>query len=78
MSQKIRVLISVSDKTGVSDFARQLADLNAEIISTGGTAKALRESGLEVKDVSEITGFPEIMESNSDQMNMFYINTVEK
>ncbi|HKO95400.1 MAG TPA: bifunctional phosphoribosylaminoimidazolecarboxamide formyltransferase/IMP cyclohydrolase [Pyrinomonadaceae bacterium] len=57
-----RALISVSDKTGIVDFARQLKDLSVEIISTGGTAKALREAGIEVRDVSEVTGFPEMMD----------------
>ncbi len=55
-------LISVSDKTGVVQFARDLMEMGWEIISTGGTARALREAGLEVKDVSELTGFPEILE----------------
>ncbi len=56
-----RALISVSDKTGIVDFARQLDKLGVEIVSTGGTAKAIREEGVSVKDVSELTGFPEIM-----------------
>ena len=57
-----RALISVSDKTGVADFARKLGDAGVEIISTGGTAAMLRDEGLAVKDVSEITGFPEMMD----------------
>lgn len=57
-----RALISVSDKTGVVDFARELKRFDVEIISTGGTAKALRESGLEVRDVSDVTDFPEMMD----------------
>lgn len=57
-----RALISVSDKTGIVEFAKTLADLGVEIISTGGTAKTLRESGLTVTDVSEVTGFPEMMD----------------
>src|SRR3954447_19360539 len=56
-----RALISVSDKTGVIDFARGLAALGVEILSTGGTATALREAGLEVTDVSEFTGQEEIL-----------------
>jgi phosphoribosylaminoimidazolecarboxamide formyltransferase/IMP cyclohydrolase len=56
-----RALISVSDKTGVADFARGLAALGVEILSTGGTASALREAGLEVTDVSEFTGQEEIL-----------------
>jgi phosphoribosylaminoimidazolecarboxamide formyltransferase/IMP cyclohydrolase len=57
-----RALISVSDKTGVADFARSLAALGVEILSTGGTASALREAGLEVTDVSEFTGQEEILD----------------
>ena len=57
-----RALISVSDKTGVADFARSLASLGVEILSTGGTATALREAGLEVTDVSEFTGQEEILD----------------
>jgi phosphoribosylaminoimidazolecarboxamide formyltransferase/IMP cyclohydrolase len=56
-----RALISVSDKTGVVDFARGLAALGVEIVSTGGTATALREAGIEVRDVSDLTGSPEIL-----------------
>ncbi|HEY0318874.1 MAG TPA: bifunctional phosphoribosylaminoimidazolecarboxamide formyltransferase/IMP cyclohydrolase [Solirubrobacterales bacterium] len=57
-----RALISVSDKTGVADFAKGLAALGVEILSTGGTAAALREAGLEVTDVSEFTGQEEILD----------------
>ncbi|MGI8838640.1 MAG: bifunctional phosphoribosylaminoimidazolecarboxamide formyltransferase/IMP cyclohydrolase [Pyrinomonadaceae bacterium] len=57
-----RALISVSDKTGIVDFARGLKEFNVEIISTGGTAKALRDAGIEVCDVSDVTGFPEMMD----------------
>src|SRR6185503_7283870 len=57
-----RVLISVSDKTGIVDFARELKDFGVEIISTGGTARELRQAGLEVRDVSDVTGFPEMMD----------------
>src|SRR5215211_143776 len=57
-----RALISVSDKTGIADFARELTRFEVEIISTGGTAKALRDAGLNVRDISEITGFPEMMD----------------
>ncbi len=56
-----RALISVSDKTGVADFAKSLAEAGVEILSTGGTASALREAGLEVSDVSEFTGQEEIL-----------------
>ena len=56
-----RALISVSDKSGVVEFATRLAACGVEILSTGGTAQALREAGLAVKDVSEHTGFPEMM-----------------
>jgi phosphoribosylaminoimidazolecarboxamide formyltransferase / IMP cyclohydrolase len=57
-----RALISVSDKTGIVDFARGLAGLGVEIISTGGTAAELREAGLEVRDVAALTGSPEILD----------------
>ena len=57
-----RALLSVSDKTGVIDLARALAAHGVELLSTGGTAKALRDAGLAVKDVGEATGFPEMMD----------------
>src|SRR5437763_9631511 len=57
-----RALLSVSDKTGIVEFARELRRFDVELISTGGTAKALREAGLEVRDISEVTGFPEMMD----------------
>jgi phosphoribosylaminoimidazolecarboxamide formyltransferase / IMP cyclohydrolase len=57
-----RALLSVTDKTGLVEFARVLADFGVELISTGGTAKTLREAGLEVKDVSDLTGFPEMLD----------------
>src|SRR2546425_12412597 len=57
-----RALISVSDKTGIVDFARELKNFGVEIISTGGTAKALRDAGLDVRDVSDVTSFPEMMD----------------
>src|SRR5262249_23001386 len=57
-----RALLSVSDKSGLIDFARALAIHGVELISTGGTAKAIAEAGLKVKDVSELTGFPEMMD----------------
>jgi phosphoribosylaminoimidazolecarboxamide formyltransferase / IMP cyclohydrolase len=57
-----RALISVSDKTGLADFAKSLAGLGVQLISTGGTSKFLSSLGLEVTDVSSVTGFPEIMD----------------
>jgi phosphoribosylaminoimidazolecarboxamide formyltransferase/IMP cyclohydrolase len=57
-----RALISVSDKSGIIEFARALRDFGVEIISTGGTAKILREAGIDVRDVSDVTGFPEMMD----------------
>ncbi len=57
-----RALLSVSDKTGIVDLARALADQGVELLSTGGTAKALNDAGLTVKDVSDHTGFPEMMD----------------
>jgi len=57
-----RALISVSDKTGIVDFARFLSEQNVEIISTGGTANLLREQGVRVRDISDLTQFPEMMD----------------
>ena len=62
-SRKIkRALISVSDKAGIVEFAEKLADFGVQIISTGGTAKTLRENKIEVTEVADITGFPEMMD----------------
>jgi phosphoribosylaminoimidazolecarboxamide formyltransferase/IMP cyclohydrolase len=62
-SHKIqRAILSVTDKTGLVDFARQLSGLGIELISTGGTAKLLRDSGVAVKDISDLTGFPEMLD----------------
>ncbi|MGL6160497.1 bifunctional phosphoribosylaminoimidazolecarboxamide formyltransferase/IMP cyclohydrolase [Microbulbifer sp.] len=57
-----RALVSVSDKTGIVDFARQLADMGVEILSTGGTFRQLQEAGIAVTEVSDYTGFPEMMD----------------
>jgi phosphoribosylaminoimidazolecarboxamide formyltransferase/IMP cyclohydrolase len=64
MSESVikRALLSVSDKSGLADLGRALAERSVELVSTGGTAKALRDAGLTVKDVSELTGFPEMMD----------------
>lgn len=62
MTSNPRALLSVTDKTGVVEFATELSKRGFELISTGGTAKALRDSGLTVKDVSEVTGFPEMLD----------------
>ncbi|HXA45770.1 MAG TPA: bifunctional phosphoribosylaminoimidazolecarboxamide formyltransferase/IMP cyclohydrolase [Candidatus Angelobacter sp.] len=62
MNKIQRVLISVTDKTGVVEFARELSGLGAELVSTGGTARLIRESGVPVRDVSEVTGFPEMLD----------------
>ena len=59
---KPRVLLSVTDKTGVAEFSAELANRGFQLVSTGGTAKALRDAGLEVTDVSEVTGFPEMLD----------------
>src|SRR5438876_3364954 len=64
-----RALISVTDKTGIVDFARALTSQRIELISTGGTAKVLRESGLPVRDVSEVTGFPEMLDGRVKTMH---------
>jgi phosphoribosylaminoimidazolecarboxamide formyltransferase/IMP cyclohydrolase len=57
-----RAILSVTDKTGLVDFARQLSGHGIELISTGGTAKLLRDSGIAVKDISDLTGFPEMLD----------------
>ena len=57
-----RALLSVTDKTGLVEFAQSLAEFGAELISTGGTARALRAAGLSVKDIGELTGFPEMLD----------------
>jgi len=57
-----RALLSVSDKAGIIDFARNLHEMKVELLSTGGTARAIREAGIPVKDVSEFTGFPEMLD----------------
>ena len=62
MNKISRALLSVSDKTGLIAFAQTLAAAGVELISTGGTAKALRDAGLTVKDISDHTGFPEMMD----------------
>ena len=62
MAKIERALLSVTDKTGLAGFAKALVELGVELISTGGTAKLLREAGLAVKDVSEVTGFPEMLD----------------
>jgi phosphoribosylaminoimidazolecarboxamide formyltransferase/IMP cyclohydrolase len=62
MAKIERAVVSVSDKQGLAEFAKTLADLGVEILSTGGTARSLREQGIKVIDVSEYTGFPEMME----------------
>ena len=62
MTKIKRALISVSDKTGVLDLAKELNKFGVEILSTGGTAKLLRENNIPVKEVSEYTGFPEMLD----------------
>ncbi|WP_202080901.1 bifunctional phosphoribosylaminoimidazolecarboxamide formyltransferase/IMP cyclohydrolase [Caldalkalibacillus salinus] len=62
MAKIKRALISVSDKTGIVPFAKQLADKGVEIISTGGTSRLLQDSGVDVINISEVTGFPEILD----------------
>src|ERR1043166_6114673 len=57
-----RAILSVTDKTGLVEFARRVAGLGVELISTGGTARLLRDSGVAVKDISELTGFPEMLD----------------
>jgi phosphoribosylaminoimidazolecarboxamide formyltransferase/IMP cyclohydrolase len=62
MARIQRALLSVTDKKGVADLARELQGMDVEVISTGGTAKTIREAGVSVRDVSDLTGFPEMMD----------------
>jgi phosphoribosylaminoimidazolecarboxamide formyltransferase / IMP cyclohydrolase len=62
MAKIQRAILSVTDKTGLVDFARKLEGMSVELISTGGTAKLLRDSGIRVKDISDLTGFPEMLD----------------
>lgn len=62
MKKAERAIISLTDKSGIEGFARELADLGIEILSTGGTAKKMRDEGIEVKDVADFTGFPEMLD----------------
>lgn len=62
MKRAERALISLTDKSGIEGFARELESLGIEILSTGGTAKKMRDNGIRVKDVAEFTGFPEMLD----------------
>src|SRR5690349_5715149 len=62
MAKIQRAILSVTDKTGLVDFAHKLSGMGVELISTGGTAKLLRDSGIPVKDISDLTGFPEMLD----------------
>src|SRR5246127_2369925 len=69
MNKIARVLISVSDKTGILEFARELNRFGTELISTGGTARLIRDAGIPVMDVSEVTGFPEMLDGRVKTMH---------
>src|ERR1700730_4664203 len=69
MNKIARVLISVTDKTGILEFARDLSGSGAELISTGGTARLIRDAGIPVQDVSEVTGFPEMLDGRVKTMH---------
>ena len=71
MEGKLRALISVSDKYNLKFLAEEFIDLEIEIISTGGTANHLRELGVDVVDVSSVTGFPEILDGRVKTLNPF-------
>jgi phosphoribosylaminoimidazolecarboxamide formyltransferase/IMP cyclohydrolase len=62
MARIAKAIISVTDKSGVVEFAREISEMGVQILSTGGTARALREGGVEVTDISSYTGFPEMMD----------------
>ena len=61
-----RAILSVTDKNGIAEFARELEKIGVELVSTGGTAKLLRDSGIRVKDISELTGFPEMLDGRRE------------
>jgi len=65
MAKIQRAILSVTDKTGLVEFARKLASSGVELISTGGTAMLLRDSGVAVKEISDFTGFPEMLDGRS-------------
>src|SRR6202165_978324 len=69
MARIERALISVTDKTGIADFARGLREFEVEIVSTGGTARELQEAGVAVREVSELTGFPEMLDGRLKTIN---------
>ena len=69
MAKISRVLLSVTDKTGILEFASALAGMGAELISTGGTARLLRDAGIPVADVSDVTGFPEMLDGRVKTMH---------
>ena len=64
-----RALVSVSDKTGIVELGRALADMGIEIVSTGGTMRALKEAGVPVMAVQDVTGFPEMMDGRVKTLN---------
>ena len=64
-----QALLSVSDKTGVVEFARELASLGYHLLSTGGTAKLIAEAGIEVQEVADYTGFPEMLDGRVKTLN---------
>ena len=71
MTEIRRALLSVSDKTGLVDLARGLADLGVELLSTGGTARALTSAGLTVREVADVTGFPEMLDGRVKTLHPF-------
>src|SRR5215467_4615847 len=69
MARIARVLLSVTDKTGIVEFAQALSAMGAELISTGGTARLLRDAAIPVQDVSDVTGFPEMLDGRVKTMH---------
>src|ERR1035441_4815620 len=69
MSKIQRALLSVTDKSGLVDFASKLVAFGVELVSTGGTAKLLRDSGIAVKDISELTGVPEMLDGRAKTLH---------
>jgi len=71
-----RAVISVTDKNSIVEFAGALSKLGIQILSTGGTAKVMRDGGLEVKDVSDFTGFPEMLDGRVKTLHTKVLNTL--
>ena len=73
LGDNMRALISVSDKTGIQEFAKSLVNKGVEIVSTGGTANVLRDAGISVISIDEVTGFPEMMNGRVKTLHLKFM-----